>query len=499
MVALALSMFLAALDNTIVSTMLPKITEQFNALTLMSWIISAYVVSSTALQPIYGKLSQIYGHQYVILVAHGFFLIGSIICGASKSANMLIAGRAIAGIGGSGLMSLCFVVVGDFVPTAKTPIYMSIFSMVWAVASVVGPLLGGVFAEKTGFKWGFYINPCIQAVVLVLIVLFMRLPRPQGSAIEKLKRIDFIGTAIVVVGMVLLQLGLVWGGQEYPWKSAAVIVSLILGIVFLFLFVIVEWKLPTEPIMPMRLFKSRNACFILVSQLTFGIVFFLALFYFPLYLSVVRNASAINSGLHLISCVLSIALASIAAGVFIGKTGIYMPVLRFGVAVTTVGIGLFALLGTSPSNGMLIGIPIVFGAGIGFSMQPMIVCIQNSVEQQDVATVTTLFMTLRMMGSAIGLAIAQSILQNQMAPRLAKLTAQYPDQTATIEDMVHNQAAAWGPGVPVDVHNALIEAYVKSLHMVYFVFIAFAGITVVFSLFLKNAPLRKKLGDSANK
>ncbi|KAJ2381303.1 hypothetical protein GGI05_006031, partial [Coemansia sp. RSA 2603] len=217
MVALALSMFLAALDNTIVSTMLPKITEKFNALPLMTWIISSYVVSSTALQPMYGKLCHIYGHRNVLLTAHAFFVAGSIICGASKSARMLIAGRAIAGVGGSGLMSLCFVVVGDIVPTAKSPMYISVFGMVWAIASVAGPLLGGVFADKTGFQWGFYINPIIQAPVIVLIIFFMRLPHPQGSAMQKIKRIDFIGIAAVVIGIIMLQLGLTWGGQEFPW------------------------------------------------------------------------------------------------------------------------------------------------------------------------------------------------------------------------------------------------------------------------------------------
>ncbi|KAI9506173.1 major facilitator superfamily domain-containing protein [Coemansia spiralis] len=498
MIALTLSMFLAALDNTIVSTMLPKITEKFNALTLMSWIISSYVVSSTALQPMYGKLCHIYGHQYVMLVAHAFFLAGSVVCGASKSANMLIAGRTIAGIGGSGLMSLCFVVIGDFVPTAKSPMYMSVFAMVWAVASVAGPLLGGVFADKTGFEWGFYINPCIQAVVLVLIVLLMRLPRPQGSAIEKLKRIDFIGIMTIVAGIVLLQLGLIWGGQEYPWKSAAVITTLILGIVFLFAFAVIEWKLPAEPIMPLRLFRNRNTSLSFIGQVTFGMSFFLPIFYFPLYLSVIRNASAISSGLHLISCMLAISLSAIVSGVLVTKTGIYLPFIWSGVAINITGLGLFTLLGTSPSSGMLIGIPIIFGIGVGLSMQPMLCCAQNAVEQKDVATTTTLFMTIRMMGSAIGLAIAQSVLQNQMTPRLKDLLAKYPDQAFIINSMVQNQGVVWASGIPAGVHNGLIEAYVKSLHTVYFVFIAFGSITLILSLFLKNVPLRKDIGATAS-
>ncbi|KAJ2545945.1 hypothetical protein EV175_005784 [Coemansia sp. RSA 1933] len=497
MVALALSMFLAALDNTIVSTMLPKITEKFDSLSKMTWIISSYVVASTALQPMYGKLCHIYGHQYVMLVAHCFFLAGSIICGASTSANMLIAGRAIAGIGGSGLMSLCFVVVGDFVPPARSPLYMSVFAMVWAIASVAGPLLGGVFADKTGFKWGFYINPCIQAPVLLLIIFFMRMPRPRDSAFEKLKRIDFIGILTIVAGIVMLQLALVWGGQEHPWKSAAVIVPLILGILLLIVFVIIEWKVPKEPIMPMRLFKSRNTTLIFLSQITFGMVFFAPIFYFPLYLSVIKNASAINSGLHLISCMLGISLFSIISGVLVTKTGIYLPFMWAGVAVNTVGVGLFALFGSNPSNGMLIGLPIIFGVGIGFSMQPMLCCAQNAVEPEDVATTTTLFMTLRMLGSAIGLAVAQSVLQNRLSPLLKDLLVKFPDNADTINGVVNNQGIIWDAGVPTELRDDLISAYVKSLRMIYYVFIAFSGLSLITTVFLKNIPLRKSIGGPA--
>ncbi|KAJ1737657.1 hypothetical protein LPJ72_000272 [Coemansia sp. Benny D160-2] len=498
MIALALSMFLAALDNTIVSTMLPKITEKFDSLAQMTWIISSYVVASTALQPMYGKLCHIYGHQFVMLAAHCFFLVGSIICGASTSANMLIAGRAIAGVGGSGLMSLCFVVVGDFVPPAKSPMYMSVFALVWAVASVAGPLLGGVFADKTGFKWGFYINPCIQAPVILLIIFFMRMPRPHDSAIEKLKRIDFVGIAVVVAGIVMLQLGLVWGGQEFPWKSAAVIITLILGAILLFAFVFVEWKLPKEPIMPMRLFKSRNVALIFLSQITFGMVFFAPIFYFPLYLSVIKNASAINSGLHLISCMLAISLSSIFSGILIAKSGIYLPFIWIGVAINVVGVGLFAIFDSDPSSGMLIGLPIVFGVGIGFSMQPMLCCVQNAVEPKDVATTTTLFMTIRMLGSAIGLAAAQSILQNQLSPYLDDLTDKFPDYKDTIKSVVSNQGVIWDSGIDLDLRSDLIDSYVKSFRMIYYVFIAFSGLSLITTVMLKNIPLRKKITDSAS-
>ncbi|KAJ2822601.1 hypothetical protein GGI24_003899 [Coemansia furcata] len=497
MIALALSMFLAALDNTIVSTMLPSIARDFDALSQITWIVSSYVVSSTALQPVYGKLCHIYGHQYVLLFAHAFFAAGSIICGASTSAHMLIAGRTIAGVGGSGLMSLCFVVVGDFVPTAKSPMYISVFAMVWAIASVAGPLLGGVFADKTGFKWGFYINPCIQAVVLILIGLFMRLPRPQGSALEKLKRIDFLGVVTIVAGIVLLQLGLTWGGQEYPWKSAPVIVTIILGVAILVCFGFIEGKIPQEPIMPLRLFQRRNTRLMFIAQIFFGMSFFLPIFYFPVYLSVVQNATAIDAGTHLISLMLAISVASVVSGLLITKTGIYLPFIWSGVAINVTGMGLFALIGTDPSNGMLIGIPIVFGVGIGLAMQPMLSCAQNAVDQKDIATATTLFITIRMLGSAIGLAVAQSVLQNEISPLLDALAIKYPNDVTTVYSVINNQSVIWGSTVSPSLRADVIEAYVKSLHVVYLVFLAFGGCTFITSLFARNVALRKNIGAAA--
>ncbi|KAJ1786585.1 hypothetical protein LPJ59_005901, partial [Coemansia sp. RSA 2399] len=252
------------------------------------------------------------------------------------------------------------------------------------------------------------------------------------------------------------------------------------------------------PIMPMRLFKNRNTALTFLSQITFGMVFFAPIFYFPLYLSVVKNASAINSGLHLISCMLGISLFSIISGVLIAKTGIYLPFIWVGVATNVVGVGLFSIFGSDPSNGMLIGLPIVFGVGIGFSMQPMLCCAQNAVEPKDVATTTTLFMTLRMLGSAIGLAIAQSVLQNRLSPHLKVLLAEFPNNADTINGVINNQGVIWEAGVPTELRSGLINAYVDSLRVIYYVFIAFSGLSLITTLFLKNIPLRKNIGGSAN-
>ncbi|KAJ1932167.1 hypothetical protein FBU59_006466, partial [Linderina macrospora] len=374
--------------------------------------------------------------------------------------------------------------------------YLSVFGLVWAVASIAGPVLGGVFADKTGFEWGFYINPCIQAVVLVLIVLFMKLPVPQGSARDKLKRIDFLGILVIVTGIVLLQLGLTWGGRDHPWNSAAVIAPIVVGVVMLVVFVLVEWKIPPEPVMPLRLFRSRNVSLVFAVQVTFGMTFFLPIFYFPIYLSVVKNASAISSGLHLVSCMLGISLFSIVSGVSITKTGKYLPFIWIGAALSVLGIGLFVLLGDEPTQGKLIGIPIIFGAGLGLCMQAMITCAQNAVAQEDIATTTTLLMTIRMLGSAIGLAIAQSVFQNKLGPLLEKAVARFPESQKIIAGAISNQSIIWEQGVPIDVRNAVIHSYVQSLHLVYYVFLAFASLSMIFVLFIKHIPLRTRIGGA---
>ncbi|KAJ1803791.1 hypothetical protein LPJ75_005778, partial [Coemansia sp. RSA 2598] len=411
------------------------------------------------------------------------------------SAHMLIAGRVVAGMGSSGITAACYVFIGDFIPTAKSPMYIGIFSMVWAFASVAGPLLGGVFADKTGFEWGFYINPIIQAPVIAIILVFMRLPLPSGSAIDKLRRIDFIGILTIVSGIVLLELGLTWGGKEYAWNSAAVATTLVLGIVLLVIFVGVEWKLPAEPIMPLRLFKHRNAALMYAAQVTFGVIMLLPVFYIPIYLTVVKNTTAVKSGIYLIPNMVATSLSSIISGILITKTGILRPFLWAGVAINTVGIGLFALFGEDFSDAIVIPVPIVFGIGVGISIQAMLCCTQNSVEQVDVGSATTLFMTIRSLGNAIGLAIAQSVLQNQLSPRLETIVARYPQYADIVDGFSADRAIIWRDSVPEDLRRDMIVAFSKSLHTMFYVFLAFGGVSCILTLCVKKAALRKRIGD----
>ncbi|KAJ2809351.1 hypothetical protein H4R20_000161 [Coemansia guatemalensis] len=493
MLALMLSTFLAGLDTSIISTMLPKISEKFEALHLMAWIVSSYMIGITALLPIYGKLCQIFGYKNVLLTCHALFLVGTVICGASNSAGMLIAGRVIAGLGGGGLMTINYITVSDLVPPSESVMYLALFSLMWGIAAVAGPLLGGVFADKTGFEWGFYINPIVQVVVVILVLIFLRIPRPKTTIVDKIKRIDFVGIATLMAGIVMLQLGLTWGGQDHSWKSPAVIISLILAVILLIAFVILEWKFAVEPIMPLRQFKHRNTCIMFAVQITYGMCYYLPQYYVPVYLTVVRNASALNAGMHLIPVILSLSVASMITGFVIRYTGAYLPAIWFGTAINAAGTGLFVLLGSNPSNGMLIGIPIVFGIGLGMAAQPTLTCAQNTVEQKDIATMTSLFMTVQMLGGAVGQAVAQAVLRNRISPMLDNIAAKFPNYADTIINVTRDQSVIWKPNVPDNVRRETIDAYVESIHTVYYVFLAFGLFTFISSLFVKNIPLRKTI------
>ncbi|KAJ1936692.1 hypothetical protein EC988_008122, partial [Linderina pennispora] len=279
---------------------------------------------------------------------------------------MLIAGRAVQGLGASALMSLVMVIVADITIERERGKLSSVFGSVWAISSVLGPVLGGVFTDsKAGWRWVFYFSLPVGAVAGICVALFLRLPRPQGSFMEKLKRVDFIGIAVLVVGVVMFLLALSFGGKEYPWSSPTVICLLVFGILVILAFAVLEWKVPSEPIMPMRLFQNRNVGLMLVLNIFLGAVVFGPTFYIPIYFSVVKNASAIGSGLRLLPFMLPITFCSIFCGIFTSKTGRYRELIWVGGAITTLGIGLLALLNEHSSAGASIGILLVSGIGVG--------------------------------------------------------------------------------------------------------------------------------------
>ncbi|KAJ1677144.1 hypothetical protein EV182_006780, partial [Spiromyces aspiralis] len=258
LVGLCLSIFLGSLDQTIVAPALPKISSDFNALSNASWVGTAYLLTSTALQPLFGKLSDIFGRLAMLLSALAAFLIGSALCGAAQSMTWLIIARAVTGIGGAGAMAMAFIIIADITSLKDRPRYIGLISSMFGLSSVLGPILGGVLTDRATWRWCFYINLPICAVTIISAVIFIRIPTTGDSFKEKIKRIDFVGSILVVGALVMILLALSWGGHEYPWDSARVLALLIVGIFVLGGFVVYEFYIPPEPIVIPAMFKIRN-------------------------------------------------------------------------------------------------------------------------------------------------------------------------------------------------------------------------------------------------
>ncbi|KAJ1836930.1 hypothetical protein LPJ70_006045, partial [Coemansia sp. RSA 2708] len=270
-VSLALTMLLASLDLTIVTTAVPKIALEFQALSSATWIATAYMLTTTALQPLYGKLSDTFGRVPTLVSAIAVFMAGSAACGWAPSMGVLIFGRALQGIGGAGLLSLVFIIISDLTTEEERPAYMGVLGAVWSVASVIGPVLGGVFSDRASWRWAFWLNLPIAAPVLAIIVVFLRLPLPRGSLWQKLKRVDFLGSLVLIGGVVLLLLGLTWGGKTYAWGSPRIVCLLVFGVVLLGAFIVVEWRVALAPTVPVHLFRNRNVALCVLSQFFMGV------------------------------------------------------------------------------------------------------------------------------------------------------------------------------------------------------------------------------------
>ncbi|KAJ1953853.1 hypothetical protein GGI12_005923, partial [Dipsacomyces acuminosporus] len=319
-----------------------------------------------------------------------------------------------------------------------------------------------------------------------------------GSFRQKLARVDFLGIAVLVSGIVMFLLALSFGGKEFSWASATVICLLIFGLLVVGIFVLVEWKIPSEPIMPLRLFKNRNVGLVLGMQLFLGASLFGPAFYVPLFFSVVKNASPISSGLHLLPFMLPISAFAIISGFTIAKTGRYRELMWVGGAVTAVGLGLMSLLSETSGNGKNIGLMILAGVGIGLNLQPSMLAVQAAAEPRDMAAATTLLVAIRTLGGTIGLAIFQTVLQNALQSKLSPLLHQFPQYSDVVLASVNNQGAMHSAGIPVELRTSLIKAYVHALRLVFISMAPFGAMITILTLPAKHIPLRTKMAKSAD-
>ena len=521
MLSLCAALFLAALDVTIVTTALPTICEYFHSDAGYTWIGSAYLLANAASTPSWGKLSDIWGRKPIILLTAGIFFIGSTLAATSVSIAMLIVARAVQGIGGGGLVVLVNICVSDLFSPRNRGKYLGFIGMVWSLASALGPLLGGAFAERVSWRWCFYINcefgvalplcdtlrdDCsrvhpdadmccavpITGTVFILLCIFLHLDNPKTPVWDGLKAVDWAGSVTVVGGTLMLLLGLEFGGVTFPWSSATVICLIIFGVFTASLFVISEWKIARYPIMPLRIFKFRSNIAAIGVCFCHGYVFIAASYYLPLYFQAVLGANPLLSGVYLLPYALSFSITSVAAGNFIKKTGKYLPPLWGGLAIMTLGFGLFIDLPLSRSWAKIIIYQIIAGFGVGLNFQSPLLALQSMSKPGDIATATATFFFTRVLSTAISVVIGGVVFQNKMQQHYPSLVAALGRQTA---NALSGSSAGASVGIvkqlPPAQREAARIAFHDSLRTMWIMYVAFAALGMAVSALVGNQRLSK--------
>ncbi len=478
--ALMLVMLLAALDQTIVSTALPRIATELHGLNKLSWVATAYLLTSAVSTPIYGKISDLFGRKKIFQIAILIFLVGSVLCGISQSMNQLVAARALQGVGAGGLMALVFAIIGDVIPPRQRGRYMGYFGAVFGVSSVVGPLLGGFLTDTLSWRWIFFVNIPLGALALYAVAEHLHLPVHKRD-----HKIDFFGAGLLSVSVVSLLLATVWGGIQYAWGSSQIIGLLISGVLFGLIFTWWEWRVP-EPIIPPRLFKNRIFTVSVLLSLLAGIAMFAAILYIPEYQQIVRGYSPTKSGLMMLPLVMGLLGASIISGRLITKTGHYRPFPIIGTLVLSFGLWLFSHVTLTTSELELAVWMLVIGIGLGSFMQVMTLAIQNSVDRREMGTATSTVTFFRSVGSSFGGAIFGTILANRLTYHLLQLSP--GSSTDSIKNI--QTSGAQVHNLPPEAAHNILQAFVLSFHDMFLVAIPIALLAFVVSLFLKEAPLR---------
>ena len=473
-----LAMLLAALDQTIVATALPTIATDLHGLEHLSWVVTAYLLTSTIMVPIYGKLSDLYGRRMLFLVAITIFLIGSALSGLAHSMTQLIAFRGLQGLGAGGMLPLALATIGDLFSARERGRYAGYTGAVFASASIIGPLLGGYLTDSVSWRWIFYINLPLGALALLVIGTRMQLPFQRRE-----HRVDYLGAAILSAAVLCLLFVAVWGGTTYPWASPEVIGLAVAGAALLVVFVWAERR-ASEPVIPLQLFRDSIFNVTSMTALLLAVAIFGAIVYIPLFMQKVTGASATNSGIVLMPLMLGWVVTSVTAGQLVSRTGRYKIYPIIGSVIMSFGFYLLTRLNASSSSGTAVRDMVIIGMGMGFVFQVYLVAMQNSVraDQMGISTATVQF--FRSIGATFGVAAFGTLL-------FARLGSELAHRLGPAARHVDVQAIVNAPGrLPPAIGHDLRLSLATSLHVVFVATLGVAVVASLFSLILKERPLR---------
>ncbi|KAJ5153336.1 Efflux pump dotC [Penicillium canariense] len=491
MLALCLALFLAALDMTIISTALPTIAADFGASESgYSWIASSYLLANAACIPLWGKISDIWGRKPIILLANVWFLVGSLICALAKNMGMIIAGRAVQGIGGGGIIILANISVTDLFSMRERPMYYGLFGATWAIAGALGPIIGGAFTTNVTWRWCFYLNLPIGGFSFAILFFFLSIESPKTPFLAGLRSIDWAGTFLIVGGTLMFLFGLEFGGINYPWKSATVICLIVFGVFVWVCAMLVEWKLAKYPIIPLRLFSEGNNILILMVCYCHGFVFISGAYYLPLYFQTVLLASPILSGVYTLPMVLSLSIVSAGTGIVMKKTGRYHEMIVAGLFCMTLGFGLLIDLKPYASWPRIVIYQLIAGTGVGPNFQAPLVAFQANIRPADMATATATFGFVRQLSTSMSVVLGTVIYQNVISQQAGKLIAAIgPERTAAISSSFAGSSKELIKSLTDSQRQVVLEAFTFALSRMWIFYTAVGGVGFILSLFIRPREL----------
>ncbi|MFF2557685.1 MDR family MFS transporter [Nocardia sp. NPDC058058] len=473
-----LGMLMAALDSTIVATALPTIVADLGGSGHMAWVVTAYLVAEAIATALAGKFGDLFGRKLIFQLSGAIFILGSIVAGMAHGMDLLIIARAVQGLGAGGLMVTSMALIADVIPLRERGQYQGALGAVFGVTTVVGPTLGGLFTDHLSWRWCFYVN--VPIAIIMILVAARTIPVVR-NAVKPI--VDYLGIALIAIGVTCLILGLEWGGQEYAWGSAMIIGLFAAAVLALAAFVAVELR-AEEPMLPMRLFRSN--VFTVCSILSFIVGFAMlgAMTYLPAFLQYVKGVSATASGVQTLPLVVGLFGTSILSGTIVGRTGRYKFFPIAGTAVMALGLFLMSTMDSGTSFWLQSLYMLILGLGIGLAMQVLTIAVQNSVPYSDLGTATSGVTFFRTIGSAFGTTVFGTLYSNQLGPHLtsALMEAKVPPEVAQNPQALR--------ALPPEQAMPIIDAYATSIDYVFRWVVPVAVLGFLIAWFLKEVPLR---------
>ncbi|KAJ5626314.1 Efflux pump dotC [Penicillium lagena] len=495
MIALSLSIFVAALDQTIMATAIPTIAAKLHSAAGYTWIGGAYLLANAAGACIWVKLSDIWGRKPILLIAVAWFFVSSIICAVAVNMQILIAGRALQGVAGGGILQLNTIVISDLFSVRHRSLYLGLMEFMWALAGGIGPLLGGAFSQYVSWRWTYWINLPVSGTAFLLLLFLLDVHNPKTKVLEGLRAIDWLGSLSVLGLTLMLLLGLDFGGETFAWSSPTVICLVIFGSLCSLLFIYSEKQLAKYPLMPLNIFARFSNIATLAVAFAHGFVFIAAEYYIPLYLQSVKGASPMRSGVLILPLSVAEALSGIVAGVIIHKTGRYLELIWIGMTLMCIGTGLYIHLDVSSSVVEIVCYQLLSGVGAGFLFQTPIIALQAIVSQEDTATATATLGFIRNIAIASSVVVGGVVFQNSMTEMKPSLLA--AGMSDSLAEKLTGDSAAANIEYIKDIKDipqllAVKHAFAWSMRNMWILYTCVAGVGIFCSVFILKMQLNEE-------